>query len=54
VAKTNGAGYLMPDRRRSRDKIDGIPAGIMSLAGEMRARFEEPTESVYEKRGLLD
>ncbi len=54
VAKTNGAGYLMPDRKRSRDKIDGIPASIMAVAGEMRARFEEPTESIYEKRGLLD
>lgn len=53
VAKTNGAGYLMPDRRKSRDKIDGIPAGIMSIAAEMRARFEQ-TESIYEKRGLLD
>lgn len=53
VAKTNGAGYLMPDRKRSRDKIDGIPASIMAVAGEMRARFEQ-TESIYEKRGLLD
>ncbi|HYH68370.1 MAG TPA: terminase TerL endonuclease subunit, partial [Urbifossiella sp.] len=53
VAKTNGAGYLMPDRKRSRDKIDGIPASIMAVAGEMRSRFEH-TESIYEKRGLLD
>ncbi|MBN9523535.1 hypothetical protein J0H58_34320 [bacterium] len=53
VAKTNGAGYLMPDRRKSRDKIDGIPASIMAVAGEMRARFEQ-TESMYATRGLLD
>lgn len=53
VAKANGAGYIMPDRKKSRDKIDGIPAAVMAVAGEMRARFES-AESVYETRGLLD
>lgn len=52
VVKTNGAGYMMPDRRKSRDKIDGIPAAVMALAGEMKARFEDGGESVYEHRGF--
>ncbi|QJW94709.1 Phage terminase, large subunit [Frigoriglobus tundricola] len=52
VARTNGAGYIMPDRKKSRDKIDGIPASIMAIAGEMRARFEGDGESVYETRGV--
>jgi phage terminase large subunit-like protein len=52
VARTNGAGYVMPDRKRSRDKIDGIPASVMALAGEMRARFGDDGPSVYETRGV--
>jgi phage terminase large subunit-like protein len=52
VARTNGAGYLMPDRKRSRDKIDGVPAGVMAIAGEMRARFADNGVSVYETRGV--
>lgn len=52
VARTNGAGYVMPDRKRSRDKIDGIPASVMALAGEMRARFGGDGPSVYETRGV--
>lgn len=52
VARTNGAGYIMPDRKRSRDKIDGIPAAVMALAGEMRARFGDGGPSVYETRGV--
>lgn len=51
VARTNGAGYLMPDRKKSRDKIDGVPATIMAIAGEMRSRYEDGP-SVYETRGL--
>ena len=51
VARTDGAGYIMPDRKKSRDKIDGIPAAVMALAGEMRARFGDDGPSVYETRG---
>lgn len=52
LARTNGAGYIMPDRKRSRDKIDGIPAAIMAFAGEMRSRFASEGPSVYETRGF--
>jgi phage terminase large subunit-like protein len=52
VVKVNGAGYMMPDRKKSRDKIDGVPAMIMSVAGEMKARFEDATPSIYESRGF--
>lgn len=52
LARTNGAGYMMPDRKRSRDKIDGIPAAVMAVAGEMRARFGDGGPSVYETRGV--
>ena len=52
LARTNGAGYIMPDRKRSRNKIDGIPAAVMALAGEMRDRFGDSGVSVYETRGV--
>lgn len=52
VVKTNGAGYMMPDRKRSRDKIDGIPAAVMAVAGEMKSRFEADGPSIYETRGF--
>jgi phage terminase large subunit-like protein len=52
VARTNGAGYMMPDRKKSRDKIDGIPAAVMAIAGEMRGRFGDDGTSVYETRGV--
>lgn len=52
VTRTNGAGYMMPDRKRSRDKIDGIVAAVMAVAGEMRARFGDSGPSVYETRGV--
>jgi phage terminase large subunit-like protein len=52
VARTNGAGYLMPDRKRSRDKIDGIPAAVMAVGCEMKARGEDTGPSVYENRGF--
>jgi phage terminase large subunit-like protein len=31
VLVTNGAGHMMPSRKKSRNKIDGIVAGVMSL-----------------------
>jgi phage terminase large subunit-like protein len=30
--KSDGVGNMMPDRKKSANKIDGIPAGIMSLS----------------------
>ena len=48
VARRNGNGYLMPDRKRSRDKIDGIPATLEALAAIGAA----PESSVYETRGV--
>jgi len=48
VFRANGAGYVMPDRKRSRNKIDGVVAAIMSVARAMQS--EGP--SVYETRGV--
>lgn len=36
VAVENGIGNIMPHRRKSRNKIDGIPASIMAIARAMQ------------------
>jgi phage terminase large subunit-like protein len=53
VVHQNGAGYMMPDRKKSRDKIDGIPACVMAIGAEMVGRAENGP-SVYETRGMDD
>lgn len=43
---------IMPSKKRSTDRIDGIVASIVGLS---RAMFQEPVvQSVYETRGLLE
>jgi phage terminase large subunit-like protein len=42
---------VKPNRQKSREKIDGIVAGIMALD---RALRHGQAASVYEQRGLLD
>lgn len=51
VSLTNGAGYLMPSRKRSRDKIDGVIAAVMAMGCYMRADAQESV-SVYENQGF--
>lgn len=46
--RTDGILRMMPDRKRSRSKIDGVAAGIMSFARAMQS--DGP--SVYENRGI--
>jgi phage terminase large subunit-like protein len=51
AAKVREAGVEKPDKEKSRDRIDGIVATIMALAGVMR-REAQPKGSVYETRGV--
>jgi phage terminase large subunit-like protein len=50
VVTTDPAGNVKPNKQKSREKIDGIVAGIMSL--DRAVRHETKPMSVYEKRGL--
>lgn len=46
------AGNVKPDKKKSREKIDGIVAGVMALDRAIRGGRGNPG-SVYEQRGLL-
>ena len=48
--KEDAAGNVKPNKKKSREKIDGIVAGIMGLD---RATRHEDSGSVYEDRGIL-
>ena len=51
AAAQDPAGNKKPDKKRSRDKIDGIVAGIMALG---RATANAPrAPSVYKERGVI-
>ena len=50
VAFTNGAGLVMPSRKKSRDKIDGIVAAVMAVGCHLRSESEGP--SIYETQGF--
>ena len=50
AAAEDPAGNKKPDKKRSREKIDGIVAGIMAL-GRATANLQQGP-SVYEKRGV--
>lgn len=50
VAKQDEAGNLKPDKNKSKEKIDGIVAGIMAL--DLALRHTEK-KSVYDDRGFL-
>jgi phage terminase large subunit-like protein len=45
------AGNVKPDKKKSRQKIDGMVAGVMALDRAVRHGQGEPG-SVYEERGL--
>jgi phage terminase large subunit-like protein len=51
VALTNGAGLIMPSRKKSRSKIDGIVAGVMAVGCHLKSDSEDGP-SVYETRGF--
>jgi phage terminase large subunit-like protein len=51
VAKSDEADNLKPDKQKSKEKIDGIVAGIMAL--DMALRNTQIKASVYETRGVL-
>lgn len=50
MVSTDAAGNVKPNKQKSREKIDGIVAGIMALD---RALRHENVDSVYQRRGLL-
>lgn len=49
VVDTDASGNVKPDKEKSREKIDGVVAGIMALARAMVS----PRKSVYEHRGIF-
>lgn len=51
MTTTDAAGNIKPDKAKSRQKIDGIVAGIMATDRALR-HATEPPKSVYETRGL--
>ncbi len=51
MVDTDAAGNVKPNKQKSREKIDGIVAGIMALDRAMRS--ESTGGSVYETRGLM-
>ena len=52
MVTTDAAGNIKPDKQKSRQKIDGIVAGIMATDRAIRHSVERPG-SVYETRGLV-
>jgi phage terminase large subunit-like protein len=51
VVDTDAAGNVKPNKKMSRQKIDGMVAGIMALDRAMR--HEEGGGSAYEEHGLV-
>jgi len=50
IADRDAADNLKPNKRKSRQKIDGIVASIMAVG---RATLTVPKSNVYERRGVL-
>lgn len=50
IADTDAAANVKPNKKKSRQKIDGIVAGIMAVG---RATLTIPKKSNYERRGVL-
>jgi phage terminase large subunit-like protein len=50
IVVQNAAGHIMPSRKRSRDKIDGIVAAVMAVGCHMKDGSEG--QSVYDERGF--
>ena len=51
VLYTDRNGNMMPDRKRSKEKIDGVVALVMALRGLITEQPEQP--SVYRRRGVV-
>jgi phage terminase large subunit-like protein len=51
VVRTDPAGNLKPDKKKSKEKIDGIVALIMAL--DRAIRHQQQKQSVYETRGIM-
>lgn len=51
VVSSDPSGNVKPNKQKSREKIDGIVAGIMALDRAMR---HQNTASVYEQRGIRE
>jgi phage terminase large subunit-like protein len=49
VARQDPAGNIKPDKSKSKQRIDGIVAGIMAI--DRATRY---TVSVYEERGIME
>lgn len=50
VVDTDAAGNMKPNKAKSREKIDGIVAGIMALDRSVR---HTAAQSIYESRGFI-
>jgi phage terminase large subunit-like protein len=50
IVVQNAAGHIMPSRKRSRDKIDGIVAAVMAVGCHLKDGSEG--QSVYDERGF--
>lgn len=53
VFRTNADGYKRPDKARSRERIDGIVAGIMTLAGPHLALEDVPEDPYSSGKGIV-
>ena len=51
VVETDTAGNIKPSKKRSKEKIDGIVAGIMAL--DRAVRNQGTPDSIYDERDLL-
>jgi len=51
IVKIDGGGRVRPDKKKSREKIDGVVALVMALGGAAAHMTER--RSVYEDRGIL-
>ena len=49
---TDAAGNIKPDKKKSRQKIDGVIASIMATDRAVRHSVEA-NKSIYESRGLV-
>jgi phage terminase large subunit-like protein len=50
VVNTDPAGNVKPDKKKSREKIDGMVAGIMAL--DRAVRHGNDGKSIYQDRGF--
>lgn len=53
VVSTDAANNLKPDKKKSREKIDGMVATVMGLARAIVAHGTVSKKSIYEDRGLM-